>query len=70
MCTNVTTFFLVYLFLPETRDRTLEDIDSIFISAETWLQPVKLAKTMPMGVAEEMDLSEKTSHAKMVEHKV
>ncbi|KAK4497723.1 hypothetical protein PRZ48_010376 [Zasmidium cellare] len=59
VCTNLLTLVFVYLLLPETRDRTLEDIDAFFLGAKNWLQPVKVAKTMPPGVAEEFDLKEK-----------
>lgn len=61
VCTNVLSLFLGYLFLPETKDRTLEDIDAIFMKANNWLQPVRIAKIMPEGFAEEMDLSEKNN---------
>ena len=45
--------------LPETRDRTLEDIDGFFLGAKNALQPVKVARRMPAGYAEEFDLKEK-----------
>lgn len=59
-----------YLFAPETRGRTLEDIDAIFLASEDAFQPPKHARTMPIGVAEEVDLSEKVGvHADEVEEK-
>lgn len=71
VCTNVTTLVLGYLFLPETGDRTLEDIDNVFVRAQNWFEPVKIAKAMPLGVAEGWNFSEKASpDADMVEHKV
>lgn len=59
VCTNLCTLTFVYLLLPETRDRTLEDIDAFFLGSKNFLQPVKLAKTMPPGVAEEFNLAAK-----------
>jgi hypothetical protein len=48
-----------YLFAPETKNRTLEDIDMIFLTSKNALQPVKLAKNIRPGIAEELDISEK-----------
>lgn len=50
---------MFYLFLPETRNRTLEDIDGFFLGSKNPLQPVKVARTMPEGFAENFDLSQK-----------
>lgn len=64
VCTNLCTLTFVYLLLPETRDRTLEDIDAFFLSAKNPLQPVKIAKTMPVGIAEDYNLAEKVDPSK------
>jgi hypothetical protein len=38
-----------YLFLPETKNRTLEDIDAFFVGSTNPLQPVKVARNMLDG---------------------
>lgn len=57
VCTNSLSVVVFYLFLPETKGRTLEDIDAAFLAASNALQPVKMA--MPPGIAEAFDMSEK-----------
>lgn len=47
--TNSLSFATFYLFAPETKGRTLEDIDAFFVGAKNALQPVKVAKNMPPG---------------------
>jgi hypothetical protein len=42
----------VYFFFPETRRRTLEDIDVIFIEAKSSLSVARLSKQMPENVAQ------------------
>ncbi|EME42495.1 hypothetical protein DOTSEDRAFT_73361 [Dothistroma septosporum NZE10] len=59
VCTNLLSVVTFYLFLPETKNRTLEDIDAFFVGSRNALQPVKVAKTMPEGAAGEWDLSRK-----------
>lgn len=48
-----------YLFCPETKGRTLEDIDAVFLASHNALQPPRVAANMPMGVAEAVNISEK-----------
>lgn len=69
VCTNLLSVVLFYLFLPETKNRTLEDIDAFFVGCKNSLQPVKIARRMPEGgVAEGADGSEKDkSHADELE---
>lgn len=61
VCTNLVSVVTFYLFLPETMDRTLEDVDAFFLGSRNMLQPVKIAKSMPAGVAGEWDLREKVA---------
>ena len=70
VCTNSLSVAVFYLFAPETKGRTLEDIDAIFLDSKNALQPVKTAKRMPPGVAEEYDLSEKVRSNAEHEEKV
>jgi hypothetical protein len=41
------TIIVVYFFFPETRQRTLEDMDAVFISSKGYFDVVKVAKSMP-----------------------
>lgn len=59
-----------YLFAPETKGRTLEDIDAVFLASHNALQPPRVAKNMPIGVAEAVNISEKGAvEADQVEEK-
>lgn len=46
-CINIFTFVVVYLFFPETRGRTLEEIDDIFIQSSHIFDSVRVEKLMP-----------------------
>ncbi|CAK3903564.1 Sugar transporter STL1 [Lecanosticta acicola] len=59
VCTNILSVVVFYLFVPETKNRTLEDVDAFFLTANNAFQPVKIAKTMPEGIAENVDMSKK-----------
>ena len=61
VCTNTLAFSFFYLFVPETKGRSLEDIDSLFIGAKNMLQPVKTARTIQASPDNEPDRSEKGS---------
>lgn len=59
VCTNLLSVTVFYLFVPETKNRTLEDIDAFFLTANNAFEPVKIAKTTPEGIAEEYDMGKK-----------
>ncbi|KAF2767642.1 putative sugar transporter [Teratosphaeria nubilosa] len=59
VCTNCLGVTVFYLFCPETKGRTLEDIDAFFLGSKNALQPVKRAKLMRPGVAEDLDMRQK-----------
>ncbi|KAL1892348.1 hypothetical protein Sste5346_007086 [Sporothrix stenoceras] len=41
---------ILYLFYPETRGRSLEEIDEIFRRSNSLLDPVRIAKELPVGL--------------------
>ncbi|OBA18925.1 uncharacterized protein OGAPODRAFT_81385 [Ogataea polymorpha] len=49
------------LFFPETRDRSLEEIDDIFIQSQTLFDTVRIAKTMPVQGDADYDPERKLS---------
>lgn len=54
---------VIYFFLPETRQRSLEDMDAIFLSAKNPFDVVKVARTMPSVTLETMEVLEKGQKA-------
>ncbi|KAM3413823.1 hypothetical protein BST61_g10506 [Cercospora zeina] len=68
VCTNALSVIVFYLFLPETKNRSLEDIDAIFVRSTNPLQPVKVAKTLPEDVPVDIVSTEKSgTQAEQVE---
>ncbi|KAJ5741702.1 hypothetical protein N7533_011111 [Penicillium manginii] len=55
--TSAVGVVVIFLFYPETRGRSLEEIDQIFIRSKSIFDPVRVAKKLPMGMdlMEEMD---------------
>lgn len=49
MCTSVLGATVVYFFAPETRGRTLEEIDEIFITSKSIFDPVRISKKLPFA---------------------
>jgi len=62
VCTNSLSVAMFYLFAPETKGRTLEYIDAIFLTSKNALEPVRAAKRIAPGFAEEVDLGEKAGY--------
>ncbi|KAI1615169.1 general substrate transporter [Exophiala viscosa] len=48
-CTSAAGVLVIYLFYPETRGRSLEEIDEIFLASKSIFDPVRVAKQLPMG---------------------
>ncbi|OBT72738.1 hypothetical protein VF21_09004 [Pseudogymnoascus sp. 05NY08] len=46
-CITAFSFVVFYLFYPETKGRTLEEIDDIFIQSKNIFDPVKVEKSLP-----------------------
>ncbi|KAK5172248.1 uncharacterized protein LTR77_003886 [Saxophila tyrrhenica] len=51
---NASSIPVVYFFYPETRGRSLEEIDEIFTKSNSVLEPVKVAKRLPQKHLTEM----------------
>ncbi len=63
--TSAAGVVVIYLFYPETRGRSLEEIDEIFIQSTSILDPVRVANRLPVGldVLETIEASGKTFDA-------
>ncbi|OAA63420.1 General substrate transporter [Niveomyces insectorum RCEF 264] len=48
-CIDALAIVMLYLFYPETKGRTLEDIDEFFIQSRSIFDTVKVARDMPIG---------------------
>ncbi|TID21464.1 hypothetical protein E6O75_ATG04859 [Venturia nashicola] len=48
VCTNCAAFLFFYLFCPETKGRSLEGIDEIYVRSENMFMPVRVAREMPV----------------------
>ncbi|OQE29660.1 hypothetical protein PENSTE_c002G09145 [Penicillium steckii] len=46
-CISAFAFISFYLFCPETKGRTLEEIDDIFVQSNSVFDPVRIAREMP-----------------------
>ncbi|KAK1585662.1 general substrate transporter [Colletotrichum navitas] len=46
-CITLFTFVVLFFFYPETKGRTLEEIDDIFIQSKSIWDPVKVEKNLP-----------------------
>jgi len=46
-CISAFAFTSFYLFCPETKGRTLEEIDDIFVQSTSIFDPVRIAREMP-----------------------
>ncbi|TLD34580.1 hypothetical protein E2P81_ATG04745 [Venturia nashicola] len=48
VCTNCAAFLFFYFFCPETKGRSLEGIDEIYVRSENMFMPVRVAREMPV----------------------
>lgn len=47
---SVASCVMVFLFFPETRGRSLEEIDEIFLQSKSIFDPVRVANKLPVGI--------------------
>lgn len=47
VCTNAAIVPTIYFFFPETKGRTLEEIDEIFLQSKSILDPPRVARSLP-----------------------
>ena len=47
VCINFAASLIIYFFFPETRGRSLEEIDEIFIQSRNIFDPVRVSRDMP-----------------------
>lgn len=57
LCTNALGFVVFYFLVPETKGRSLEDIDSIFTEARNLLDAPEVARRIQPGYAETRGIS-------------
>lgn len=46
---------MVFAFFPETRRRTLEDMDTVFVNSNSYLDVVRVARSMPQASILELE---------------
>jgi MFS family permease len=65
--TNILSVVVFYFFVPETKGKSLEDIDAIFVMTDSSWRAVRVARDLGPIIDEESNLAEKS--APTVEHK-
>jgi MFS family permease len=60
---NAFSVVVFYFFYPETRGRTLEEVDEIFIQSKTIFDPVKVARELPFQEVLEAQTDVKAAEA-------
>jgi MFS family permease len=58
----------VYFLFPETNNRTLEEMDEIFMQSHTIFDPPRLAKTLPRHTCQEEEAETMKGNIATVEH--
>lgn len=48
--TSAAGVVVIFLFYPETRGRSLEEIDEIFLASKSIFDPVRVARKLPIGI--------------------
>ncbi|CAN6666925.1 hexose transporter Hxt13p [Trichomonascus vanleenenianus] len=67
-CINFSSFWMFYFFYPETKRRTLEEIDAIFIQSKNIFDPVRVARTLPYEIDLEAEEIRKQVEKAQVEY--
>jgi MFS family permease len=65
--TSAAGCIVIYLFYPETRGRSLEEIDEVFLQSKTVSDPVRVAQRLPVGL-DVLDMVEATGKGVEAEH--
>jgi hypothetical protein len=60
---NAFSVAVFYFFYPETKGRTLEEVDEIFIQSKTMFDPVKVARKLPFQEVMEAQTEGKSAEA-------
>lgn len=65
ICISATVTF--FFFFPETRGRSLEEIDEIFLQSKSVFDPVRVAKELPSHISEAATIAddEKATEGRM-----
>jgi hypothetical protein len=63
---NAFSVIVFYFFYPETKGRTLEEIDEIFVQSKTIFDPVRIARELPFREVLEKQTDEKAAEAERV----
>lgn len=58
VCTGTLAGVVFYMFCPETKGRSLEDIDEIFLQSGSIWDTVKVARALPTGAGALIDEEE------------
>ena len=58
LCICVSAVITFFFFFPETRGRSLEEIDEIFIQSRSIFDPVRVAKELPSHIDEVATVAE------------
>ncbi|RFU35711.1 hypothetical protein B7463_g559, partial [Scytalidium lignicola] len=72
VCTNILSVAVFYCFVPETKGRSLEEIDTIFVMTDSAWNTVRIARNLGPLIDEDLDLPSKapvtSEHKEYIEY--